>query len=162
MPDSTNVISPRLRVAAQIARYATAILLIAMFIGTHLPANVSPGLNVSDKLIHFLAYMTLTMSLLTSWELSTGILQPQHYFIVWLCCTLYGAVDEITQIPVGRVCDGLDWLADVGGILVGLILYRLLRPLLYRWLSGPCDLNSSASVLGNLPSESSGTIRSSS
>jgi VanZ family protein len=134
MPETTNVMSPRLRVAAQIARYATAILLLAMFIGTHLPANLSPGFTVSDKLIHFLAFMILTMCLLTSWELSTGILQPQHYFAVWLFCTLYGAVDEITQIPVGRVCDGLDWLADVGGILVGLILYRLLRPWWYRWL----------------------------
>ncbi len=134
MPDTTNVNSPRLRAAAQVARYATAILLVAMFIGTHLPASVSPEIAISDKLIHFLAFMTLAMFLLTSWELSTGILQPQHYFAVWLFCTLYGAVDEITQIPVGRVCDGLDWLADVGGILVGLILYRLLSPWWYRWL----------------------------
>ena len=134
MSDTTTAMSSRLRIAAQFARYATAILLVAMFVGTHLPSQVAPGLTFSDKLIHFLAYMTLTMSLLTSWELSAGILQPQHYFIVWLSCTLYGAFDEITQIPVGRVCDGLDWLADVGGILVGLILYRLLRPLWYRWL----------------------------
>jgi VanZ family protein len=105
-----------------------------MFIGTHMPGHVSPGFAFSDKLIHVLAFMTLTMLLLASWELSAGILQPQHYFVVWLFCTLYGAFDEITQIPVGRVCDGLDWLADVGGILVGLILYRLLRPLWYRWL----------------------------
>ena len=134
MPDTTNVVSSRLRVAAQFARYATAILLVAMFIGTHLPAQFSPTISYSDKLLHFLAFMTLSLSLLASWELSAGILQPQHYFAVWLFCTLYGAVDEITQIPVGRVCDGLDWLADIGGILVGLILYRLLRPLWYRWI----------------------------
>ena len=134
MPESTNIIPSRLRLAAQIARYASVLLLLAMFLGTHLPASYSPGVSLSDKVIHAVAYMSLTLSLLISWELSTGVLQPQHYFAVWLFCTLYGAFDEITQIPVGRTCDGLDWLADIGGILVGLVLYRLVRPLLSRWI----------------------------
>lgn len=132
MPESTSIIPSRLRLAAQIARYATALLLLAMFVGTHIPSNFSPEITYSDKVIHALAFMSLTLSLLITWELSAGVLRPQHYFAVWLFCTLYGAFDEITQIPVGRVCDGLDWLADLVGILVGLVLYRLLRPLLSR------------------------------
>lgn len=134
MPESTSIIPSRLRLAAQFARYATVLLLLAMFVGTHLPSRFTPGITYSDKVIHAMAFMSLTLCLLTSWELSAGILQPQHYFAVWLFCTLYGAFDEITQIPVGRSCDGLDWLADIGGILVGLILYRLVRPILSRWL----------------------------
>ena len=130
MPESTSIIPSRLRLAAQIARYATALLLLAMFVGTHMPSSFSPTISHSDKVLHALAFLSLTLSLLISWELSTGVLQPQHYFAVWLFCTLYGAFDEITQIPVGRSCDGLDWLADLGGILVGLVLYRILRPLL--------------------------------
>ncbi len=133
MPESTSIIPSRLRLAALVARYASVLLLLAMFIGTHIPAEIVPGFSYSDKLLHASAFMSLTLSLLISWELSVGVLQPQHYFAVWLFCTLYGAFDEITQIPVGRSCDGLDWLADIGGILVGLILYRLVRPLFSRW-----------------------------
>lgn len=134
MPELTSIIPSRLRLVAQFARYATVLLLLAMFVGTHLPASLSPGFSYSDKVIHASAFMSLTLSLLISWELSAGVLRPQHYFAVWLFCTLYGAFDEITQIPVGRVCDGLDWLADIAGILAGLILYRLFRPLLSRWI----------------------------
>ncbi len=132
MPASTSIIPSRRRLAAQIARYATGLLLLAMFVGTHVPGSISPAVPYSDKVIHALAFLSLTLSLLISWELSAGALRPQHYFFVWLFCTLYGAFDEITQIPVGRTCDGLDWLADLGGILTGLVLYRLLRPLLSR------------------------------
>jgi VanZ family protein len=60
------------------------------------------------------------------------VLRPQHYFTVWLVCTLYGAFDEISQTPFGRSCDGLDWLADIVGIIAGLTLYRLVRPLVSR------------------------------
>ena len=132
MPESTSISPSRRRLAAQFARYATGLLLLAMFVGTHMPASFSPAVSYSDKVIHALAFLSLTLSLLISWELSAGVLRPQHYFAVWLFCTLYGAFDEITQIPVGRTCDGLDWLADLGGILTGLVLYRLLRPLLSR------------------------------
>ena len=130
MPASTSIIPSRRRLAAQFARYATGLLLLAMFVGTHVPGSFSSGITYSDKVLHALAFLSLTLLLLLSWELSAGVLQPQHYFAVWLFCTLYGAFDEITQIPVGRTCDGLDWLADLVGILVGLVLYRLLRPLL--------------------------------
>jgi VanZ family protein len=134
MTDSTNMSSSRLRVAALVARCATILLLVAMFIATHIPTRTAPGFTLSDKVLHFLAFMMLTVLLLTSWELSAGFLQPKHYFAVWLFCTLYGAVDEITQIPVGRSCDGLDWLADIGGILTGLIIYRFLHLLWVRRL----------------------------
>ncbi len=134
MPESTGTDLPQLRRAARFARYATVILLLGMFIGTHIPADVGPHVVHTDKLAHTLAFMALTCSLLTSWELSTGVLRPQHYFAVWLFGTLYGAFDEITQTPVGRVCDLMDWLADIGGILIGLVLYQILRPVFFRIL----------------------------
>jgi VanZ family protein len=134
MPESTSIIASRLRRVAQYARYASLLLLLAMFIGTHIPSSISPDISVSDKAIHATAFMTLTISLLLSWELSRGTLQPQHYFAVWLFCTLYGIFDEITQTPFGRTCDGLDWMADIVGIIVGLTLYRSIRPIVLRWL----------------------------
>ena len=113
MPASTSIIPSRRRLAAQFARYATGLLLLAMFVGTHVPGSISLAVTYSDKVIHALAFLSLTLSLLISWELSAGVLRPQHYFFGWLFWTLYGAFDEITQIPVGRTCDGLDCLADL-------------------------------------------------
>jgi len=105
-----------------------------MFIGTHVPLSGAPGFSNHDKLLHVSAYMMLTVSLLASWELTAGMLQPQHYFVVWLFGTVYGAFDELTQIPVGRVCDGMDWLADITGIVIGLVVFRITRPLMYRFI----------------------------
>lgn len=124
----------RIQWAATLARRATLLCLFVMFIGTHIPGHAAPSALHHDKLLHFLAYTTLTFGILASWELSTGSLLPIHYFVVWLTATLYGAIDEITQIPVGRTCDGLDWLCDVLGIIVGLTLFRCLRPFLYRFV----------------------------
>ena len=74
--------------------------------------------RLSDKLLHFGGYAVLTCCVLAGWELTIGMLEPKHYFAVWLAGTLYGAIDEITQIPVGRTCDMNDGLADVLGIVM--------------------------------------------
>lgn len=132
MQHDANNDSIQLRRAAALARFATIGLIVAMFVGTHVPNPVAVEITTSDKTIHFWAYLALSFSLLTSWELSSGRLQPIHFFLVWLACTVYGAIDEITQIPVGRTCDGVDWLFDVLGIVAGLSLFRILRPLIYR------------------------------
>jgi VanZ family protein len=118
---------------APLARYATLLLLIILFIGTHVPANSLPqSFTLIDKLVHCLAYLGLTVSVLGSWELTRGALKPQHYFTVWLAGTLYGALDEVTQIPVGRHADPSDWLSDVLGIVLGLALYRLVSPWIFK------------------------------
>lgn len=83
----------------------------------------------------------LAFSVLTSWELTIGQLRPHHYFTVWLVGTLYGAFDEITQIPVGRHADVRDWISDIAGIVLGLTLFRLLRPLLYRLVNFKVAVN---------------------
>jgi len=134
MQESLVTKPQRLRHAATLARYGTGLIFLLTFAGTHYPISVPYEIVSSDKTLHFIAYMILTVSFLASWELSTGILRPTHYFSVWLFGTIYGALDEITQIPVGRTCDGMDWLADIAGIVVGLTLFRLARPLLYRWI----------------------------
>ncbi len=123
----------RMRRLANIARAVTVLLLVVLFVATHYPGHAIPHrIAAADKLAHCLAYMTLAFSVLTSWDLAIGLLRPQHYFTVWLVGTLYGAFDELTQIPVGRHCDALDWVSDIVGLVVGLTLFRLLRPLIYR------------------------------
>lgn len=122
-------------VIARAARYGTVGLLICLFIATHYPAHHIPDrIGSADKIIHTLAYFVLAFSALVSWDLAIGPLRPQHYFTVWLAGTLYGAFDEITQIPVGRHGDINDWVCDVLGIVIALILFRVLRPALSRLL----------------------------
>ena len=134
-PRETSRGDQRRRVA-RLARFATVLLLLFLFVGTHYPPHAIPRqIAAADKYAHCLAYLSLAISALTSWELTVGMLLPQHYFTVWLLGTLYGAFDEVTQIPVGRHCDGLDWFSDILGIVLGLILYRLVRPLLHRLMN---------------------------
>jgi VanZ family protein len=130
-PDTALEPNP-LRHAAILARWTTLAAFLAMFVGTHLPFQASNEIVHHDKLIHFWAYMTLSFLVLASWDLSIGGLRPIHYFLVWFAGALYGAFDELTQIPVGRSCDPVDWLFDVMGLAAGLMLFRILRPLVYR------------------------------
>lgn len=130
-----NEIDPvRLGRAAALARWTTALLFLVMFIGTHTPGIVSPDVTLIDKILHFCGYATLAFCLLMTWELSTGPLLPMHLLAVWFLFALYGAVDEVSQIPVGRSCDGFDWLADILGTTTGLFLFWVLRCQVYRFL----------------------------
>ena len=122
---------------SRVARYATVALFLVWFTGTHIPLDIPVSVDAPqiDKLFHLLGYLGLSFAVLMSWELSAGLLQPKHYFTVWLLGTVYAAFDEISQIPVGRTCDMADWLTDIVGIVLGLTLFRLTRPLLYRLLA---------------------------
>lgn len=123
----------RTRKLAALARYATVLLLLALFAATHYPTVEIPfSVSNADKIAHCLAYVALAFSALVSWDLTIGQLRPHHYFTVWLVGTLYAAFDEITQIPVGRHCDLLDWISDIAGIVLGLTVFRLSRSLLSR------------------------------
>jgi VanZ family protein len=128
--------SPRLTLFRRLSILAwclTVAFLLAMFVGTHIPVQAEALMANADKMLHFWAYFSLAMFLLISGELTLGPLKPIHFFSVWLACTLYGAMDEITQIPVGRNCDIADWVYDVMGVIGALTLFRVVRPLLGRF-----------------------------
>lgn len=131
-PPRPAAASPRRRLASR-ARTLALVYFAMLFIGTHVPGTVSePIATVSGKWVHFGAYAVLTIFVLAGWELTIGALQPKHYFAVWLVGTLYGAFDEITQIPVSRTCDVNDWVSDVLGIVCGMLIYRLARAWIFR------------------------------
>jgi len=105
----------------------------ALFIGTHLPVQteILPP-EGRDKIAHFGAYFTLAILVATTWQLAGGFLTARHLVFAWLAVVAYGAVDEITQIPVGRVCDVWDWTADACGAAAGILIFVLARRLLSR------------------------------
>jgi len=134
------MIEPRSAAAARWKRWAfrarTLALLyfVVLAVATHIPAEGVPPLSMSDKWLHFTGYGLLTVLMLAGWELTVGVLEPKHYFAVWLAGTVYGAIDERTQLLVNRSCDVNDWLADALGIVAGLLVFRLGRAVLYRVL----------------------------
>ena len=138
MPDAPSVAvsrpAPQIRRGLWASRART--LAIAYFIllatATHLPPRTDALLVGSDKLYHFGAYAVLAVVVLAGWELTLGRLEPKHFFGVWLAGTLYGVIDELTQIPVGRDGDVHDWMFDVLGVTCGLAAYLLVRRL---WLA---------------------------
>jgi VanZ family protein len=132
MPDARSV--QRLRRLAARARTLAAVYIVVLFVATHVPTISVDRLTLSDKFYHLGAYAVLTLCVLAGWELTIRRLEPKHYFAVWLAGTLYAAMDEVTQVPVGRSCDINDWAADVLGIVIGIIVFRLVRMSLYRTL----------------------------
>ncbi len=142
MSVSEKSVVERVRPYALHARVLAGVYLLLLFIGTHLPPGPIGPPAFSDKIAHFLGYYILTMLVLAGWELTIGKLRARHYFAVWLAGVAYGAFDEWTQIPVGRTCDMSDWGADVLGVVSGIFVYQLLRPLLFEMIGTRDDAQS--------------------
>ena len=74
---------------------------------------------MNDKFHHACAYALLAMALRSA----TGWSSP----IVFAACTLHGGTMEVLQqFTPPRSMDLFDWLADMLGAVVGLVIYRLL------------------------------------
>jgi len=106
----------------------TIILLVfywlSFFILAHIPV---PGLvreaGVSDKGLHFLAYLILVF--LLWFAVSPDQKVGWRKAVVWwvlIVVTGYGAVDELLQGFTGRNCDVMDIVANIAGVFTGLIL----------------------------------------
>jgi len=96
-----------------------------VFILAHIPIpQLVYKAQVSDKGIHFLAYLILTF--LLWFAISPNKKVNWRKTAVWLVIFVmvwYGVVDEVLQGYVGRSCDVRDFLADLAGTLTGLILF---------------------------------------
>jgi VanZ family protein len=109
--------------AVRTTNLVLAVYWVALFVGTHVP--VPPDivqLAGSDKTLHFLAYLGLSL-------LIAVCVRPQAWSYLWLLLGLsvYGALDELLQIPVNRSAEAADWLADVAGAAAGLGAFALGR-----------------------------------
>ncbi|MHC4635979.1 MAG: VanZ family protein [Planctomycetota bacterium] len=100
-----------------------------IFILTHLsPVNVSRLLpvQVSDKMLHFLAFLLLAF--LLWFAINPDQKVKWHQAGVWwilLIVICYGAIDEYLQGYVGRGTDVMDFLSDLLGTITGLILLTI-------------------------------------
>ncbi len=116
---------------ATLCKIALALFWLALFTATHLPpASKLLPTGTNDKVEHATAYAALALLLATTWELAVGRLNSRHLAMAWFGIVLYGAFDEVSQIPVGRDCEFWDWVADASGAAVGLLLFVVLRKIL--------------------------------
>lgn len=116
----------------------TAAYWLGIFILTHLPAErlPRPPMNLGDKACHGLAYFGLSMLIgLTIW--ATAPHRRGWLWIILVTGLSYGAIDEWLQIPVGRDCELLDWVADSTGVMLAVLILsifqRTARDLIARW-----------------------------
>jgi VanZ family protein len=97
----------------------------ALFFLAHVPIpQLVRKAGVSDKCLHFLAYLILTFLLWFSIKSDEKVKwrRPAVWCIIVLTAG-YGAVDEVIQSTVGRTCDVLDIAANLAGILTGLFIF---------------------------------------
>jgi VanZ family protein len=106
----------------------------ALFALTHTPPDRAPHPPsfLGDKGSHALAYLVLTFLLgFTLWTFGLGRRSRLWPWITLAAVLAYGAVDEWTQIIVGRDCELLDWVADGIGAAVAVLLlavvFRIVR-----------------------------------
>lgn len=88
----------------------------------------------ADKLAHCAAYAGLTLLVAIGvWLRCRLTLKTLLWIGAALAC--YGVIDELIQYPIpGRSSDPYDWLADLTGIALMLLLIRLAQWGVGRWL----------------------------
>ncbi|MGB2809036.1 MAG: VanZ family protein [Sedimentisphaerales bacterium] len=97
----------------------------ALFVLAHIPIPpVVRKAGVSDKCLHFMAYLVLVFLLWCAISPDRKVnWRKAAAWWVLLVTVLYGVIDELLQgVVVGRSCDVMDFFADLGGVTTGLIL----------------------------------------
>lgn len=127
--------------ALSLQRKITIVLLAlywpTLFVFAHIPIpRVVREAGVSDKSLHFLAYLLLVYLLWFTFrggqKVSWRGLGP---WCMLAALAVYGVLDEWSQgFVAGRSCDIQDFFADMGGTLTGLVLFSVFT----FWPAGLC------------------------
>ncbi len=96
---------------------------LLVFTGTHLSKAPQVIETSSDKVLHFSAYTGLAFLLSLNVWLHRGTFGWAQRLAVVGLGSAYGVIDELTQIPVGRDCEFLDWVADTAGSAAGMAIF---------------------------------------
>jgi VanZ family protein len=101
---------------------------IVLAIVSHIPIpQLVYQAQVSDKWLHYLAYLNLVFLLWFSARPDSKV--SWHGWFVWLiffATAASGGLDELTQPYFGRTCDIWDFVANTEGILAALVMFTFL------------------------------------
>jgi VanZ family protein len=97
---------------------------VVLLISTHIPIpKIVYQANVSDKWLHFLAYMNLVFLLWFSIRHDSKVSwRSRLVWLLLLAVCAYGGLDELTQPYFGRTCDLYDFLTNVVAMITGLLI----------------------------------------
>lgn len=93
-----------------------AIAFLILFLSLQPNAEGDPKLLLSDKLLHFIAYGVMVL------PVSLERVYPQ--FLVFLIALTYGGFIELIQPFWGREADIMDMLANITGLIFGILVAR--------------------------------------
>ena len=96
----------------------TAVLTVAMLWPINHPP---PGPDGSDKVVHLIAFAALAFPLARTGRIG---LVP-----VFVGSSTFGGIIELIQPSFGRSADMQDWIADIVGVALGIVLAPLYRRL---------------------------------
>ena len=96
----------------------TTVLTVAMLWPIHQPPAAPDG---TDKIVHLIAFAALAFPLARTGRF--GLIP------VFFGASAFGGIIEVIQPSFGRSADMQDWIADIAGVVLGMML-----GLLYRWL----------------------------
>ena len=96
----------------------TTVLTVAMLWPIHQPP---PGPDESDKVVHLIAFAALAFPLARTGRIG---LVP-----VFIGASTFGGLIELIQPTFGRSADMQDWIADIAGVVLGIVLALLYRRL---------------------------------
>ena len=85
--------------------------------------NPPPAPDGSDKVVHLIAFATLSFPLARTGRF--GLIP------VFVGASAFGGMIELTQPSFNRSADMNDWMADIIGVVIGILcglMYRRLRP----------------------------------
>ena len=113
---------------------AAIIFICLVFILSHIPqenlAEHSVLIRI-DKFLHILAYGIITFLIISAIKFRPYL---RINLIVFVLVISLGYLDEYTQGFVGRTVSVVDWLADILGVVLGLILFEIRHRLhVLRW-----------------------------
>jgi len=99
-----------------------------IFVLTSIPSPTIP-LNVknADKWIHFFAYLPLGFLVIRAFT----EIKLKYTFVAFSICLFAAACDELHQLGIqGRNADFLDFSADAGGAIAGILIYLMVAHLI--------------------------------
>lgn len=102
---------------------------ILLFTLTTLPTQSLPAVGVNDKLEHTLAYFGLSFLLYLTllFQKKSVMLKKYAMLFTLLIVLFYGVLDEVHQLLIpGRSCELLDFLADMLGGILGIVVIKIL------------------------------------
>lgn len=102
--------------------YATIIIAVVIGMATLTPVEELPAVSGSDKLYHLISFAILTLPI--------AIIRPRAVWVIFILSVVYGGAIEVLQPIVNRNCELADFLADVGGAMLGMALSRAFGRLL--------------------------------